>query len=79
MNARGNPFGQPGAACFNDDGCASGICLGQPPNAVCFGLCVEDADCGDRSCVVRNILLDDRGTPEDDADDVAAPMNHCFL
>ena len=79
FNARGNPFGQPGAACFNNEGCASGICLGQLPNTVCFGLCEDDGDCGDRSCVTRDIPVDNRGTPDDNADDIAAPMSHCFL
>ena len=79
MNARGNPFGQPGAGCFNDEGCASGICLGQLPNTLCFGLCEVDADCGDRNCVTRDIPVDDRGTPNVPGDDIAAPMSHCFL
>lgn len=79
MNARGNPFGQPGAFCLNNEGCASGICLGPVGDALCFGLCEVDADCGDRNCVERQIPVDDRGTPNNAADDISAPMRHCFL
>jgi hypothetical protein len=69
--------GGPGAPCVGGDECQTGICLGL---GVCFGLCDPQraGTCAAGSaCRVVNFQVDDRGTPNNPADDIVTPLPAC--
>ncbi len=70
--------GQGGAACGQDADCRSGTCLAGL--GVCLGVC-DPADprtcAGGTNCRSLTFTVWDRGTPDNELDDVTAPINIC--
>lgn len=75
-----NPGGlEAGETCTNDSQCRSNICLPDLFGDVCFGPCRSSADCQfGQSCLeVYEFVVNDRGTPNEDADDISAGIRQC--
>ncbi len=75
-----NPGGlEPGEACTTDAQCESNTCLPDLFGNVCFGTCRSGADCQfGQSCLeVYNFTVNDRGTENDDSDDIAVGVRQC--
>jgi hypothetical protein len=70
--------GQGGAACLQNTDCRSGACVAGLN--ICLGVCdLNDArTCAAGSiCRALDLTVWDRGTPNDELDDVTAPVNVC--
>jgi hypothetical protein len=75
-----NPGGRgPGEACTDASQCASNTCIPDLFGDVCFGTCRSSADCEfGQSCLeVYEFTVNDRGTENDDADDITVGVRQC--
>lgn len=78
----------PGADCASDSACRSGFCIppsqGVPPSAsnpgFCFGVCTSAQNCPGflSSCESFDLTVHDRGTPDDDTDDITDGVMLCI-
>jgi hypothetical protein len=77
----GAGYADGGASCTADDQCRSTLCIGKgQPGAFCFGLCTSSADCDWGSstiCTPVELIVNDRGTPDDESDDIKAQQMVC--
>ncbi|MBM4372808.1 MAG: hypothetical protein FJ098_14235, partial [Deltaproteobacteria bacterium] len=71
-----NPAGQ---TCNTDGQCLSSACI-SAPNGFCLGLCTSSAGCyGGTTCQnYPTFVVDDKGTPDDDTDDVLDDVDLCL-
>lgn len=68
-----------GDNCTTDDQCLSGMCI-SAPSGFCLGLCSSDFGCfGATSCqTYDSFVVDDKGTPNDETDDVLDALDLCL-